>query len=91
MRAMKIHGVRLIQAGGSARAIARVVSHGFTDGDTATEAETNARLGAVQRDHGFRNIHVDVGLARWTFVTFPPWKEDDEEATPAPVLSGAGA
>jgi hypothetical protein len=44
----------------------------FGRGDTREEAETNARLGAVQRDHQYRDIHTDVGLRRWTFVTFPP-------------------
>jgi hypothetical protein len=64
----------------------------FGRGDTREEAEANAQLGAVRRDHQYRDIHTDVGLKRWTFVTFPPWKDDDgAEETPAPVLSGAGA
>jgi hypothetical protein len=55
-------------------------------GDTAEEAETNARIGALQRDHKYQHITVDVGLAKWTFVTFPPWKDnDDGEKTPDPT------
>jgi hypothetical protein len=61
-------------------------------GDTAAEAESNAMLGAVRRDHQYLDIHTDVGLKRWVFITFPPWKGDHGvEEAPAPVPSGAGA
>jgi hypothetical protein len=61
-------------------------------GSTKEEALANAQLGAVQRDHRFIGIHTDVGLAKWTFVTFPPWRDNDEsEEAPEPVLSGTGA